>query len=114
MAIAALPKLEELSLDRLSITGNTLIDARNLKTLSCINNCKLLNESIVLLIQTSEKLEKLDVSFCDHITNKVIDCAINAVKKRTDCVPLKIILLSTNTTLPAPSEIPTLLKLIQQ
>ncbi|OXU16376.1 hypothetical protein TSAR_014161 [Trichomalopsis sarcophagae] len=95
--VVRLPRIEYLSLKRLSsITDSALTHIPNLKKLFCTCCINVADDGICTLIETCDSIEVLDVSYCCNITNRLVECAVNATRYRTNNVVLNLYLNGTS------------------
>ena len=73
-----------------NITGSGLGNFPNLKELHCQYCEKLEDDHLIRLLRSSDKLELLDVRWCEKITNSVINVAIEVTKNRPNNVALEM------------------------
>ena len=92
-----LPKLEKLDISWIyGITGSGLENFHNLRELYC-QGCENLEEkNVINLLKYASNLERLNIRFCDKITNRLILTAIEETRKRTNYIVLVILTFGTN------------------
>lgn len=96
ISITTLPKLEKLCIDHLtSITDLSLTHlSQHLKILRCVG-CQITDAGLAVILDKSQNIELLELSYCWNIANKAIRYAIDRTKGRANDVVLNIYLYST-------------------
>lgn len=88
--IRHLPKLEELKIQKLTVTDQALTFFPKIKRLSCSKCYAIRDEGLCTLISSCDSIEMLNCANCGFITNDLVDCAIQATRLRTNGVVLKL------------------------
>ena len=88
-----LSKLEVLKIDLLlKITGSGLGRLPNLKKLHCLHCKNLQDDHLIRLLRSADKLQYLDITGCNRITNSVLNVDIEVTKSRENNVASNVAL----------------------
>ena len=99
-SICNLPKLQVVKINELKvITGSGLGNFPNLKEFHCKSCDNLEDEHLIRLLRCSDKLEYLDITGCDKITNSVVNVAIEVTKNRKNNIAMEMFTFGTATNL---------------
>lgn len=93
MNITTLSKLEVLWINGMTgITDGPLIHlSERLKVLRCAG-CKVTDAGLTTILNRSQNIELLELSFCNNITDEIVNYAIELTKQRTNNVILNLII----------------------
>lgn len=78
-----------------TITGIGLNNISNLKTLDCYSCWAIEENNLGKVLNSSESLEKLNISYCRKITKKFVDVVKNVISCRANDISLTVIAKGT-------------------
>ncbi|XP_043464709.1 F-box/LRR-repeat protein 2-like [Leptopilina heterotoma] len=111
--LVTLPKLEVLIISYLGkVTDQHLGNLQSLRILECRGCPDIKDMGLCTLAFMATKLELLDISGCNCVTNNWIDCAIRYTESRTNGIILKVFIGSSGIDVGSVKEVSPFLQLI--